>query len=157
MKRLGVLSEADFAYCKVIAGIRRMANRGRGTGNYFDLGCGQNNTNEELGVLAEYAFCKYFNIFFDGTFAGKDAGYDCILHGKKIDIKAIDSPDKNLVAYIKQENAQIDLYVLILVEDDQPAIVGWIEKDRFIQDFNKRDLGYGERYFLPQDQLNQWG
>lgn len=66
MKPLNDLTEADIAFCKVIAGIRRMANRCRGAGNYFNLGASKNNDNEELGVIAEYAFCKHFNPILRG-------------------------------------------------------------------------------------------
>jgi hypothetical protein len=154
-KRLPDLTDADVAYCKVVAGIRRVCNRARDAKSQMSLGRIVDNNGEELGIIAEYAFCKHFNLYFDATFGGKDKGYDCVLNGQKIDIKGISNPRLNLVAFIKKERLS-DIYVLVSVEQEKVNIQGWVASEDLCRPENVKDLGYGERYFMERKKLNQW-
>lgn len=155
--QLGDLSEEDLAVCKMWAALRTTSNRRHKIGRPFSTGFESHLNNEEAGVKAEYAFCKHHNIFFNGAFGGKDNGVDCVLNGKRIDIKSITSSDKNLVTHGHTDKSNVDVYVLVYVYGAKASIVGWIEKDTFIKDENLRDLGHGvNSYFMESGRLNKW-
>ena len=155
-KYLTPLTEGDLAVCKMFASLRTAANRRNNVNRPFSTGFAEHIKNEEEGLIAEYAFCKHFNIFFDGAFGGKDVGHDCILNGKRIDIKAIAEPHKNLITHKHTDKSNVDIYILIYVSGVETAIVGWVHKDDFVRDENLKSIGYGETYFMEQAKLKVW-
>ena len=157
MYKLSELTEGDLAVCMMFASLRTVSSRRQGLTRPFDTGSVDQFKNEQNGLIAEYAFCKYHNIFFDGSFAGKDDGYDCILKGNRIDIKSITDQSHNLCAHLNTDKSLVDLYVLIQVEDAMTYIVGWIPKIEFIQPSNIRNIGHGECYFMRRENLRKWG
>lgn len=155
-KKLTPLTEGDLAVCKMFASVRTASARRGNIHRPFSTGFVEHMKNEEEGIIAEYAFCKHFNIFFDGAFGGKDVGNDCVLNGKRIDIKSIAEPDKNLLAHKHTDKSNVDIYILIYVNGVETSIVGWITKEKFIRDENIKTLPHGECYFMDQKALMVW-
>ena len=155
MKKLKDLSPADLAFCMTLAGLRRWFHRERGTATGMALGEMNNLNNEDIGLIAEYAFCKHYHKFFDGTFGGGDPGWDVFINGKRVDIKAIDKDHLNLVVNIYPE-PKADMYLLIYVTGTENFILGWAARDDVANRNNITDLGHGDRYVVLQENLNKW-
>jgi len=149
------LTDADLAVCRMFATLRTINNRMGGVKRQIFKDYKDCLDHEEEGVMGEYAFCKKYNLFFDGTFSGKDAGYDCVLKGKKIDIKTTSLQDGNLIAFQSSEKSDVDIFILTVVDRNSVEIVGWIEKENFINPENLVDHKYGKRYFLPREKLKK--
>ena len=116
-------------------------------------------TDEEIniiGFIAEFAFCKKFNLFPDFTIFSRSGSYDGkTKSGARYDIKATNKKNGNLVATIKV-NKDIDVYILAIVNHTEVEFIGWINKDEFINEKNIKNLGYGDSYFLHRDKLNKF-
>ena len=147
------LTDAEMATAKMIANLRSIVARAnnvvdvRKTGNPLDM--------DELGMVAEFAFCKYWNIFCDIAPAPKSGGYDCILNGKRIDIKATHYKDGRLIKTLK-ENKDVDCYALAIVDGNTVTFPGYAFSIELCQPKNIRDLGHGDNYVMDQKDLRQW-
>lgn len=162
------LTEGDLGVCKMLAGVRTAANRRNETHRPFSTGYASHIAQEEEGIIAEYAFCKHYNIFFNGQFGGKDGGYDCIWRINdrdiRVDIKSISNRGHNLMAHGHTDKSDVDWYVLVYVAEDRSCeIMGWARKGEFILDEHSigpddpRNHGDGPCYFMKQGLLNKWG
>jgi len=69
------------------------------------------------GVLSEYAFCKYFNVFLNCDTEPRSAGYDALVNGYRFDIKSSRSPDARLMVGQKI-NKIVDYYALAIIAPD---------------------------------------
>lgn len=149
------LEKHELEICKNIAKLRNEANRKFNVINAkrCDLNDDEINT---IGFIAEFAFCKKFNLFPDfdiiprsGTCDGKTK------NGTRYDIKATNRLNGNLIATSKI-NKDVDVYILAIVNDNEVDFVGWVNKDEFIKDSNLKNLGYGNSYFLHREKLNKF-
>lgn len=104
------------------------------------------------GVVSEYAFCKYYNLFFDLSHESRSGSYDCLLNGKRIDIKSTHRHSGMLIATTKI-NPDVDIYVLAIVEDNTVHFKGWTYKEELIKKNNLKDLGRGQVYTMEQIDL----
>jgi len=156
-KKLGKLTEADLAVCKLYASIRTISARRNGQKRPFSTGGVDHVANDEMGLVAEHAFCKHHNIFHELVFGGRDSGYDCILNGQRIDVKAISKPHHNLlVKRYAHVYEQVDIYVLVYVDGAETYIVGWMRKDDVVRPENMTQLEKDSCYRIYQCDLNAW-
>lgn len=151
------LSKTELEVIGYVASLRYNVNREAGV---KDVKMGKNDDALEImvyGLIAEYAFCKKFNIFQDLSSEPRSGTYDCITpSGKRVDIKATRRKNGNLVRTLKKNN-DVDTYVLAVVHDDASVeFVGWIVKEDFIKPENIKDLGHGKTYFLDRKHLNKF-
>ena len=153
---LDILTEGELAFCRMFAATKTAASRIKQTHRPFDMGSKEHFDNEEAGVIGEYAFCKTHNIFFDGRFAGRDGGYDCVLKGLKIDIKSTTRSDGNLLAWTGADHTNVDVFVLVYVIDYVPSIRGWVLAKNFIQERHIKEMKHGPCYFMDKDVLLPW-
>ena len=150
------LSQTEINLCAHLAGVRYKINRNNGV---KDVKMGGNHDSLQImvdGAIAEYAFCKRFNLFCDMSSEPRSGTYDVLSReGKRIDIKATRRKNGNLVRTLKQ-NDDVDIYVLAVVHDNGATeFVGWISKKDFIKPENIKDLGHGNTYFLHRKYLKK--
>jgi hypothetical protein len=107
------------------------------------------------GVLAELAFCKNRNVWPDLTIYRRSGMSDCILIGKRIDIKATRYPNGKLLATLK-DNPDVDIYVLAIIHEDRIDFPGFATSRDLRREENKKNLGHGVGYVLDQSKLRQW-
>ena len=136
---------------------RDEANR---NANVKDVKMGKDEDSVQImvqGLVAEYAFCKKFNLFCDLSSEPRSGTYDIKSRdGKRIDIKSTRIKNGNLVRTLK-ENNDVDIYVLAIVHSFSDIhFVGWIEKENFIKPDNITDLGHGKTYFLNKNYLKMF-
>ena len=110
------------------------------------------------GMMGEYAFCKWRNVFLD--IIPKDpGGCDGIINGKRFDIKATDHPTGRLMVNLK-DNPNVDLYILAIVNREKQKVkfAGWAWKSDVCKPENICTLTFNngakkDVYALDQSQL----
>ena len=149
-----VLNASELMTCRILGNLRTVASRGAGI---TDAQMGKQNPLDidEMGVMAEYAFCKYHNIFLDPTIYARSGTCDCVLMGKRIDIKSTNYPDGKLVATIKG-NSDVDVFVLAIVTGNVVRFPGYITAKSFYREDNITNLGHGKTYAVDQGMLTPW-
>ena len=148
------LTAKEMATCRILGNMRTIASRSAGI---TDAQVGKQNPLDidEMGVMAEYAFCKHHNIFFDPTTYARSGSYDCVLMGKRIDIKSTTYPDGRLIATVKG-NPDVDVFVLAVVMGSVIKFPGYITAKQLYRDNNLNDLGHGTTYAVDQGMLTPW-
>ena len=150
------LTAIEIAVCRSLGNMRTIAARSHAVG---DKQMGKQSAVEidEDGVIGEYAFCKAKNIFFDPSASPRSGSYDCVLMGKRIDIKTT-RYEKGRLAVTTKRNPNVDIFVLAIfrVSDNTVIFPGFALADVLYQAENLKDLGHGESYVMEQDQLNRW-
>jgi len=148
------LTDSELAVCQMIGNMRHIACRSNfvtdtqvGKQGKFDI--------DQDGVIGEYAFCKYHNIFMSVDLSIRSGSFDCMIRGKRIDVKTTRVKNGRLIKTLK-ENQDVDIYVLAILDGNTVTFPGWIEKENFTKPENISDLGHGKTYVLTQDQLKSW-
>lgn len=150
------LTTSEIAVCRTLGNLRTIAARAASV-NDKQMGKQSAVEIDEDGVIGEYAFCKSKNIFFDPSASPRSGSYDCVLMGKRIDIKTTRYA-KGRLAVTTKRNADVDIFVLALYDPATHKVTfpGYILADRLYQPENLKDLGHGEGYVVEQSKLNQW-
>ena len=144
----------EIAACRMIGNMRSVINRSASITN-LQMGKQDPLDIDEDGVIGEYAFCKYWNIFFDPTVRPRSGTSDCTLMGLDFDIKTTRRIDGRLLAGMKS-NPEIDCYALAIIQGDKVIFPGYARASELIKEENITDLGHGPGYVLDQSQLHKW-
>lgn len=150
------LTMAEIAVCRMLGNARTIAARA-GSVNDKQMGKQPAFEIDEDGVIGEYAFCKAKNIFFDPSASPRSGSYDCVLMGKRLDIKTTRYAQGRLAVTTKR-NPDVDIFVLALYDPATHKVTfpGYVLADRLYQSENLKDLGHGQSYVMEQSKLNQW-
>ncbi len=149
------LSEHEMILVKLLGLLRHHANisaktidRKRSTEDGADINI--------VGVMAEYAFCKWKNVFMDCSTENRSGSYDVLCNGFRIDIKATKNQNGNLICQLKQ-NLDVDIYILALVNQNSVEFLGWISSFDLRKEENIKDLsGNGSKcYFMERSRLKK--
>jgi len=147
------LTPSEIAICNYVGKYRNHITSQHGTERKQD----QRQDGEQMsirGVLTEYAVSKYLNLHFDLNCEFRKFGADLVTQkGSTIDVKCTSTNGGNLNAVAWSENKPCDVFVLTEILHSHVLIVGWISADEFLQERNKRDVGNGPFYSVPQSQL----
>lgn len=129
-----ILKPSEYATAVYISSVREFVNRDYGV-NDRQMGKDDGFLIAVDGFVAEMAVCKHFNICPDLSFEPRSGGHDCVVNGKKVDVKST-KPGKERV-YIpewKKDNG-IDRYVYCYVNFRTVEILGWFApQDIFRED-----------------------
>jgi hypothetical protein len=148
------LDDDEILLAKVIGGMRSIVARSAGVVDAKKAAL-SGLTIDEDGVIAEYAFCKYFNVFPMISPSPRSGSYDCLLNGKRIDVKSTRYKDGKLLATLK-DNPDVDVYVLAIVDGNTVAFPGYATKAQLCREENIADLGRGSGYVMTQDRLTKF-
>jgi len=107
------------------------------------------------GVLAEYAFCKHFNVWFNFDVRYVSNSWDAMLLGKRFDIKSTDKPNGGLLDGMKI-NENIDVYALAFINGDTVTLKGYLPRHKFIKDENIQFVANGNVYLVSEDKLKRF-
>lgn len=151
-----ILTDAEVMFCKMAAGLRALTNRASNTKD-AKIGTLSGLQMDEDGLLGEYAFCKKMNIFPDLIPSPRSGSSDCILKGKRIDVKTTRRINGRLLATMKN-NDDVDVYVLAIIDETgtKVSFPGYATKKGLCAPVNQVDLGHGIGYGLTQDELRAW-
>tara|TARA_R110001632_G_scaffold97672_1_gene204268 strand:+ start:3866 stop:4330 length:465 start_codon:yes stop_codon:yes gene_type:complete len=148
------LKPSEMAVCRIIGSMRSLVARGN---NIKDIKVGKQDGSlaDIQGFIAEYAFAKKYNCFFDLGLEPRSGSADGTINGDRYDIKSTTYQSGKLLASLKV-NPDVDRYVLAIVDKNTVSLIGWAYKTELINEENLRDLGHGKGYCLEQTQLHQF-
>ena len=149
------LSASEMATVQMLASMRHAINRGHSVSN-ARVGPQSDYQTDLDGLIAEFAFCKWKNVWPDMSITPRSGGADCVVKGKTIDVKATRRTDGRLLAVTSKSPQQVEIYVLGIVKDNQVTFAGWAFAKELLDDANLIDLGHGLTYALDQGQLRSF-
>jgi hypothetical protein len=148
------LSDSEISVCRVIGNMRTIVARANSVGDQ-KIGPAHGSLVDEDGVIAEYAFCKLWNIHMDLTVRPRAGSYDCMLKKKRIDVKSTRVKSGHLAVKLAR-NEDVDVFVLAIIDGNQVIFPGWASAEDVYNDNTIKDLGHGKGHCLTQDQLRKW-
>jgi hypothetical protein len=109
------------------------------------------------GVMGEAAVARFLNIKLDKniSLSGDDKIKDLVKDNKTIQVKtSIKEQNKHLL-FNDKSLFKADLAVFASVISITETIIrGWITKEEFLNKAEPKDFGYGQRWTIPFDKLN---
>ena len=148
------LSDSEVAVCRVIGNMRTIVARANSVGDQ-KIGPQSGVNVDEDGVIAEYAFCKHWNIHMDLTVKPRAGSYDCLLKNKRIDIKSTRIKTGHLAVKLAK-NEDVDIFVLAIIDGNKVIFPGYAASADVYREDNIKSLGHGNGHCLTQDQLRKW-
>lgn len=148
------LTETEILTLNIIGSLRGIGAR---AGNIKNLkGSSKDGHVIELeGLVGEYAFCKWKNIFYDIDPSPRSGSFDCTLDGYRMDIKTTRYRTGKLVGGI-HKNPDIDIYVLAIYDGLKVWFPGFAFSEELYHPDNLVDLGTGNVYAMTQDRLTRF-
>ena len=107
------------------------------------------------GFAAEFAFAKKHNTFPDLGLTPRSGSADGLVGKFRYDIKSTHYPSGKLLCTLK-DNADVDIYVLAIVDLPVVKFPGWVFKDELRSPGNIKSLGHGDGYVLEQKDLRKF-
>jgi len=147
------MTQGEIEVCTMLA---QMRNKNHVPPNRYKVSNKTQLEQDIEGVIGEYAFCKFKNIWPDLSTHSRQNGYDCIYNNYRVDVKATKNTSGMLLLSPKKDNPDIDIYVLAILHPFHVELVGWAFKTDLQQPENLKDLGYGPTYALTQSQLRNF-
>lgn len=149
-----VLDHDEIAVCQIIGRMRSLIARSSGVKD-AKIGNQDGAEADVIGIMAEYAFAKKFNVFPDLGLSPRSGSADGVIKNKKYDIKSTTYKLGRLLCTIKN-NPDVDFYVLAIVSGNEVDFVGWEYKENLRKEENLINLGHGFGYALSQDKLKKF-
>ena len=148
------LDNVDIIICQMVGRMRCMSNKAHGVkeGKRSNDKCEKINVE---GFMAEYAFCKHFNLFPDFEIKPRSGSYDALYNGYRYDIKSTRHKNGRLIATTKV-NPDVDIYILAILDDTEVEFIGYAFKEELIRPQNIKNLGYGDTYVLERNKLHKF-
>jgi hypothetical protein len=145
------LTEAEIWFCRYAGGLRGLMARNL---NVKDKRMADISgfAIDEDGMIGEYAFCKWKNVFCDVVPSPRSGSADCNLGGWNIDVKATRYSNGRLLVTLK-DNPDVDLYVLAIIDGNIVKFPGYAFRSEVCRDENIVNLGHGPGYAITQDRL----
>lgn len=112
-----------------------------------------------IGMCAEFAFCKHFNIYPDiGVTTPKP--FDCELKGKTFDVKGTKYKTGKLLLRKTNNHVPCDFYALVTGDPrtEEVTIRGFLKREEFITDerLGRMTEGAPLSYIATQDELREF-
>jgi hypothetical protein len=148
------LTDTEMSICRMVGNMRTMVSRATSTRDQ-KIGPQSGINVDEDGAIAEYAFCKKFNIHFDLNIHTRAGSYDCVLKKKRIDVKSTRVRTGHLAVKLAR-NPDVDIFVLAIIDGNEVSFPGWANSEDVYQEHTIKDLGHGKGHCLTQDQLRKW-
>lgn len=129
------LKPSEYATAVHVSSVREYVNRDFGV-NDRQMGRDDGFQIAIDGFVAEIAVCKYFNVCPDLSFEPRAGGYDCLIQGRRVDVKST-KPGRERV-YIPDWKAknQIDRYIYCYVNFRTVDILGWFAPSDIFKEDN---------------------
>lgn len=149
-----ILQPDEVTVCQMIGRMRSLIARSSGVKD-AKMGDQDGAEADVIGMMAEYAFAKQFNVFPDLGLSPRSGSADGVVKGKRYDIKATTYKTGRLLCTVK-DNPDVDVYILAIVSGNEIDIAGWEYKENLRKEENLIDLGHGKGYALTQDKLQKF-
>lgn len=144
------LTEKELIFASLLAGERNAKDRriNKRISHRIDF------TINLIGMIAELAFAKVSGFYPDTLFKYGDDGADFIFNGFKIDVKASNTPNPDLLIYVGKKIA--DVYVMSFVDPEDLTKVefqGYFPGQK-VEQCEVVNLGYGDTYKVRNQDLS---
>jgi hypothetical protein len=148
------LSKPEMAACRQAAAFRWQMARASGVANQRRDKDRSDEDIDFLGVRAEMAVSKLYDIEYSPHHLGVDDGVDMYCGDVSIDVKSTFYQHGSLVLKAKRW-ANADLYVLVTATANESLmrVVGGVTQHKLLADSTIENLGHGEGLVLEQDKL----
>ena len=147
------LSPKEMSKCNQAAALRWQLARASGVVNQRRDNGRSDADLDLLGVKAEVAVSKVFNLDHDYSM-GVDDGHDLWLDDISVDVKATFHKGGRLL-FKKKESFKADCAVLVCqLRPDQFNVAGYASKATFMDKAEELDLGHGKGWAMDQADLS---
>lgn len=123
-----VLKPSEYAMAAYLSSVRQFANEQCGIQDK------QMGANDGLkiaidGYVAELAVCRHFNVMPDVSFDPRRGGWDCVIQGKKVDIKSTKLNRYDVFIPERKKFNDVDRYIWCWVDFRTVFIIGWFKAE----------------------------
>ncbi len=110
------------------------------------------------GIGGELAACRYFGVYPDTEIDLEELPkFDLVTKkGATVDVKTTKYRNGRLLATLKKQVGDCDIYVLVTGEFPEYELKGWAKAEELLCEKNIGDLGHGKGYILGQEQLRKF-
>ena len=147
------LTESDFLYARSVAEERWSMKGG------WPLDFAIDSQSEQgvvvTGILGEMAYARFWDVPLDTRVLERgigDGGVDLQLTGLTVDVKATTRTTGRLILNQRPLSSP-HYFSLAIITNTDVLLAGIISSAEFLCKAQQRDFGYGERFFLTQEQL----
>lgn len=148
------LTKPELATCKQSAALRWQLARMSGVVNQR-RDSRSDDAIDYLGIRAEQAVAKAFNIPYSPAALGIDAGIDMFCGDLSIDVKSTFINGEMLLAKSKEAVRADILFMVREKAEDLMELVGWVRSSRFLEEAEKKDLGHGMGWMIHESRLSR--
>lgn len=127
------LKPSEYAVCTYLSTVRQHVNKNfavsdkqMGKDDGYKIGLD--------GLVAEMAVCKHFNVWPDLSYDPRAGGHDCVIKGRKVDIKSTKFGREVVYLPERKKHNDIDRYVWCYVDFRKVEILGWFKPEDIFQD-----------------------
>lgn len=109
------------------------------------------------GLGGEWAFCKIVNVYPDFEI-GVRSIHDAVALGGSWDIKTTDIEHGQLLVRPSKhrEQKKCDYYALVVGSMPDYRLAGWASASEIFDPARLTDLGHGQTYAIPQEELHKF-
>jgi len=154
------LSQREIALCKQAAAARWQLARASGVKNQRRDGGRDDSDVDYLGIRAELAVAKLYQLDYSPSVIGIDNGSDVWMGDISVDVKSTFHPTGKLL-FKSIEAFKSDVTVLVTAVRhqgyeviDEMCVVGWMNKEDFSFYAQEVDLGHGLCFVVEQENLS---
>ena len=154
------LSQREIALCKQAAAARWQLARASGVKNQRRDGGRNDSDVDYLGIRAELAVAKLYQLDYSPSVIGIDNGSDVWMGDISVDVKSTFHPTGKLL-FKSLDAFKSDVTVLVTAVreqgyevTDEMSVVGWMSKEHFIANAEEVDLGHGLCFVVEQEHLS---
>ena len=147
------LSRKELSDCKQAATLRWQLARLSGVVNQRKDKGRTDQDLDFLGIKAELAVSKVFDLDFNPIQLGVDDGADMFLHNISIDVKSTFYPHGKLLFKSKKSFKSNCSVLVAKVDEDRMNVVGFATKTMFLEQAEQNDLGHGKGWMMEQHVL----
>lgn len=149
------LTPAELSSCRQAATFRWQMARASGVENQRRDGNRSDEDVDYLGIRAELAVAKLYNLDYSPHHLGVDDGVDMHCESISIDVKSTFHTTGKLLLKSKKF-VTADMYIMVTAcsEESLMRVVGGVTADTFLKNCVEEDLGHGRGLSLTQDKLS---
>lgn len=129
------LKPSEYAMAVYLSSVREHVNKMSGV---YDRQMGRDD-GFKIGVdglVAEIAVCKHFNVCPDLSFEPRGGGHDCVINGRRVDVKSTKVGRWDVFIPARKQTNKIDRYIWCWVDFRKATILGWFAPKDIFDDQN---------------------
>ena len=98
------------------------------------------------GLVAELAVCKHFNVMPDLSFEPRKGGYDCMMNGRRVDVKSTKVDRWDVFIPARKQTNNVDRYIWCWVDFRTAYIFGWFAPEDIFDERNLKPSPRADEY-----------